>query len=213
VEQLMLQDQTYWYDGQPRDAWEFAGVMQADADGKNPKMFAVGLRNPYALAFGRDGKLFATDNGDESIPTPDGDEVNLVEQGGDYGYPYFFGLPPAWSDTKTPIVHFAPHSAPTGVTVYEHQNFPAEYRGNIITALYWRGQPGSGMRYREVVRVVPEVKDGVTTFTMQPFLGGLDRPVALAVDADGALYVADMRGGKADPDAPGMIYKIEFVGN
>lgn len=209
-ELTLEEDKTYSYEGVPRDEWQFAGVLRADVDGKNPELIVKGLRNPYALAFGSDGKLFATDNGDETIPFPDGDELNLIEPGGDYGYPYFFGYPPAWSDTYTPIVRFVPHTAPTGVTVYEGTDFPAEFRGNIITALYWRGQPGSGMRFREVVRVAPELQDGVTVYSMKPFLGGFDRPVAVTVSPDSALYVADMRGGKADPEAPGAIYRVTY---
>lgn len=216
VGQLELKGKKYSYQGQGRDEWQFAGVLQADPDGKNLKLFARGLRNPYAIAFDAQGRLFATDNGDETIPVPDGDELNLIEAGEDYGYPYFFGIPPAWSDTHPPIIAFIPHTAPTGLTVYNvpiptvTTAFPKNYDGNLFTALYWHARPGS--RYREVVRIVPEDQDGSTVWNMRDFIDGLDRPVALVVGPDGALYIGDMRGGKADPEAPGVIYRVAYQG-
>lgn len=210
VGQLELKGSTYWYQGQTRDDWQFAGILQIDADGKNPKLWARGMRNPYDLAFSADGKLYATDNGDETIPVPDGDELNLVEQGGDYGYPYFFGIPPPWSDTRVPIVRFTPHAAPTGVKVYDATMFPEAYRGNIISALYWHGEPGAS--YRQVVRTFQVDEEGKKVWKTRSFVEGLDRPTALAIGPDGALYIADMRGGKADPEFPGAIYRVTYVG-
>lgn len=210
VGQLELRGTTYWYQGQPRDDWQFGGVLQVDPDGKNLKLYARGLRNPYALAFGADGRLYASDNGDETIPVPDGDELNLIEQGADYGYPYFFGEPPPWSDTRAPIMHFVTHAAPTGVTVYDAAAFPESYRGNVLTALYWHGMPGAS--YRQVMRTFQTEQDGKTIWKTRNFVEGLDRPTALAVGPDGALYVADMRGGKAESDVPGAIYRVSYQG-
>ena len=210
VGQLELKGDTYWYQGQTRDDWQYAGILQMDADGKNPKLYARGLRNPYDVAFGADGKLYASDNGDETIPMPDGDELNLIREGADYGYPYFFGYPPAWSDTRTPLVRFEPHAAPTGVVVYDADKFPQEFRGNILTALYWHGEPGS--IYRQVTRTFQTEEEGKKIWKTDSFVEGLDRPTALAIGPDGALYIADMRGGKADADFPGAIYRVTYEG-
>lgn len=210
VGQLELKDETYWYKGQPRDDWQFGGVLQADADGKNLKLYARGLRNPYDLAFGADGRLYAGDNGDESIPVPDGDELNSIEQGADYGYPYFFGEPPPWSAAHAPIMHFLTHAAPTGVVVYDAAQFPAAYRGNVLTSLYAHGQPDS--RYRQVTRTFQSEQDGKPVWKTRSFVQGLDHPTALAVGPDGALYIADIRGGKADENFPGAIYRVTYQG-
>lgn len=210
VGQLELEDKTYRYQGQPREEWQFAGILQMDADGKNPKLFARGLRNPYGLAFDGNGNLFATDNGDETIPVPDGDELNLIEEGADYGYPYFFGIPPPWSETRAPILRFAPHTAPTGVVAYTAKQFPKEFRNAIFVALYWIGRTDG--TYREVVAVSQAKENDQDVWVAHDFVKGLDRPVALASGPDGALYIADMRGGKADADAPGAIYRITYSG-
>ena len=208
VGQLELQGETYSYQGLPREHWQYAGVLQVDADGKNPKLWARGLRNPYDLAFGADGRLYASDNGDESIPVPDGDELNLIKEDADYGYPYFFGEPPPWSATRAPIMHFVTHAAPTGVAVYAAEQFPKAYRGSVLTALYAHGQPGSG--YRQITRTFEAEQEGKRIWKTRTFVEGLDHPTALAIGPDGALYIADMRGGKADADFPGAIYRVTY---
>jgi len=53
-----------------------------------PLMFADGTRNAYDLAFNAAGDLFGTDNGPD-IDLPD--EVNFLEQGKHYGFPWRFG--------------------------------------------------------------------------------------------------------------------------
>lgn len=206
VKQLELHDKTYTYQGQPRDQWLFGGIIVANANGKNPRLYARGMRNPYALSFSADGKLYATDNGDDTIPVPDGDELNLVERDGDYGYPYFFGLPPAWSGTQPPVIAFQPHTAPTGVVVYDGAQALPAFKGNILVALYWLARPG--VTWREVVRVVPGAQEGKPTWHVADFVHGVDRPTALAVGPDGAVYIADLRGGKADPQYPGVIFRV-----
>jgi glucose/arabinose dehydrogenase len=212
TQQLDLKGSTYYYEGQARDDWMFGGILVMDPDGKNVKLFARGLRNPYSLTFDARGTLYATDNGDDAAPFPDGngDELNRIEAGADYGYPYFFGNPPPWSASRAPLFAFPPHTSPTGVAVYDATAFPESYRGDLFVGIYWHGLPGTN--FREVVRLAETGKASARTWQTRSFVQGLDRPTALLVGKDGALYIADMRGGKADPEFPGVIYRVSYVG-
>lgn len=57
-------------------------------DGVKPYMFADGTRNTFDLAFNAAGDLFGTENGPD-IDLPD--EVNFLEAGKHYGFPWRFG--------------------------------------------------------------------------------------------------------------------------
>ncbi|MEE2790719.1 MAG: glucose/sorbosone family PQQ-dependent dehydrogenase [Acidobacteriota bacterium] len=65
------------------------GTIPADnplLDGVRSHIFSYGHRNPQGLAFGVDGLLYASEHG----PSTD-DELNLVESGGNYGWPQVAG--------------------------------------------------------------------------------------------------------------------------
>lgn len=84
----------------------------------NP-VWAIGLRNPFGLAFDSDtGELFVTENG----PTQN-DETNRIERGQNYGWPVVTGVA-GRDEFVDPIwVHQAP-VAPTGLTVYRATVLP-----------------------------------------------------------------------------------------
>eukprot|EP00178_Gracilaria_changii_P015199 TRINITY_DN4258_c0_g1_i1.p1 TRINITY_DN4258_c0_g1~~TRINITY_DN4258_c0_g1_i1.p1 ORF type:complete len:478 (+),score=50.15 TRINITY_DN4258_c0_g1_i1:4471-5904(+) len=46
------------------------------------EVYALGFRNPHHICFGTDGTLYAADTGRANI-----EEINLVQPGGDYGWP------------------------------------------------------------------------------------------------------------------------------
>ena len=62
--------------------------LKNDETALQPFLFADGTRNAYDLAFNAAGELFGTDNGPD-IDLPD--EVNFLEQGKHYGFPWRFG--------------------------------------------------------------------------------------------------------------------------
>lgn len=77
------------YDGF-NDSWAAAqdpatdlGKMVAiDTGTKHARVYATGVRNPQGLTVMRDGRIFDTEHGPQG-----GDEINLIVDGGNYGWP------------------------------------------------------------------------------------------------------------------------------
>ena len=111
--------------------------------GQGNPVWAIGMRNPFGLAFSTDGALLVTDNGpsgDAGTPGSGWDEVDLVVRGGNYQWPTCYGngirlrgtacvgTPPTWQSGSTPVV-------PTGATFISSQG-PSGYQGNFAFCSY-----------------------------------------------------------------------------
>jgi glucose/arabinose dehydrogenase len=127
-------------------------ILRYNADGTVPDdnpfgrgnpVWAIGLRNPFGLAFSPDGKLFVTDNGpsgDAGTPGSGWDEVDLVVRGGNYQWPTCFGdgrhlqglhcvgSLPTWQSGSENVV-------PTGATFVSHRG-PSGYQGSFVFCSY-----------------------------------------------------------------------------
>lgn len=106
------------------------------------EVFAKGLRNSMGLASHRSGTLLQAENARNNSdllnePHEPFDEINLIERGGDYGWPYCFNFEaksPEWrqdsrldcesSAVKRPWILLPPHSAPLDALFYESSFFP-----------------------------------------------------------------------------------------
>ena len=197
---------------------ERAAVLAFDADGKNRRPYANGLRNCVGmLVHPTTNELFCSVNerdelGDNLPP----DYVTRVKKDGFYGWPWYYiganedprlkGIRP---DLKNKVIVpdtlIQSHSAPLGMVVYGAPKgarfaFPKEYEGDIFLALH--GSWNRGMRTGYKVVRVP-MKNGVPTGQYQDFMTGTvltdrdvwGRPAAVEVALDGALLVVDDGGG------------------
>ncbi len=173
-----------------------ASILRFSPDGTEVEVYARGLRNPYDIAWGGDGVLYATDNGRDEVPNSGEtvpEELHAVVSGGEHGYPYYecdwcFGIP-ADVAVVPPLVEFLPHSVPTGITTYLAEQFPGYYNSLFLTL--WTALPFA----ERVVRVTP---DGQAS----TFATGFASPIDLTAGPNGRLYVADY--------STGIIFEIRY---
>lgn len=193
-----------------------ATILVYSPDGKDGKVYASGLRNSVGLTLHPDtGALWATDNGrdwlGDNLPP---EEVNVIEEGKDYGWPYCYGdkipdpdfkEPGKCTDTVKPVVKMQAHSAPLGLVFYDGDMFPDEYKGDLFVAYHgsWNRNVPTGYK---VVRIKMKngQPDGINDFASGWLQGKKrsGRPVDVLVGPSGELFVSD--------DMRGVIYRITF---
>ncbi len=80
-----------------------AAMLVCDADGKNLRVYAKGLRNTVFFTFDRQERIWGNDMGRDLLgdDTPP-DELNIITDGGDYGWPYCYGdrIPDPFGGTR-----------------------------------------------------------------------------------------------------------------
>lgn len=196
-----------------------AAITRFNADGSGKRIFATGLRNSVGLAWNPvTSQLWATDNGrdylGDNLPP---DEVNVIRDGGFYGWPYAYGnkapdpqygsrAPQKVAATIAPKIAIPAHSAPLGLTFYTGSMFPSEYQGNLFVAYHgsWNRTVPTGYK---VVRF--SITNGNTVGPQQNFITGWlqngsawGRPVDMLAGKYGELYITD--------DTAGYIYRVTY---
>lgn len=108
----------------PTDNPFFGGA----APGTRREIYSYGHRNPQGLAFHPwTRELYATEHG-----ASDGDEINRIEPGKNYGYPVIEKDASA-PGMVTPLVELTPAIAPSGATFYASTTI-AEWCGDLFVA-------------------------------------------------------------------------------
>jgi Glucose/sorbosone dehydrogenases len=126
--------------------------------GKNltpSETWATGVRTPYGLAFGPDGRLWEVEHGPRG-----GDELNLIERGKNYGWPLvsygknYDGVPIPSPDTRPdlakPVIYWVPVVAPGNLMFYKGKLF-ADWNGSALV---------SGLESQAIVRITFDGKGG-----------------------------------------------------
>ncbi|MEW5250059.1 PQQ-dependent sugar dehydrogenase [Microbulbifer sp. 2201CG32-9] len=200
-----------------------ATIMRFQPDGSEFEIFATGLRNSVGFDWSPlNGALYATDNGrdwlgDDFPPC----ELNLVQRGAFYGWPYANGdrvpdpdfgvgagpeIQAKIAASQPPVHDFAAHNAPLGIYFLRSQMHTGDYRNAALVALH-----GSWNRsVKDGYKVVSLHWGDDGSISQRDFLWGFlspdrqqvyGRPVAIAEDAAGNVYVSD--------DYAGAIYRVQ----
>jgi glucose/arabinose dehydrogenase len=110
------------------------GSVPTDNPFHNSPVFDSGNKNPYGLAFNKEGLGILTDNGD----TAD-DEINILQPGKNYGFPieqgFKFG---ANASFVSPIRDYYAVIAPTQAIYYDGKIFPS-LNGSFLIGSFNRG--------------------------------------------------------------------------
>ncbi len=173
-----------------------AAIISFDLKGGDMRIFASGLRNPSGFDWQpSDGKMWCVE-GSRTFFRADypEDEINLVIQGKNYGWPYCFSsdkpdteyeatlkksfnvkpdldglsIDEYCKKTMDPKGVLFSKTNPKGAVFYKGKNFPKEYQGNLFIALHGE----RGVRFPKGFKVVRAVIDGDKVVKVEDFITG-----------------------------------------
>jgi putative heme-binding domain-containing protein len=178
-------------------------VLRMTLDGKHIEHFAGGLRNSYDIAFNREGELFTYDSDmewDEGLPWYRATRLLHVVPGGEYGWRSGWAKWPSYFLDNLPPLLETGRGSPTGLEVYDHQKFPAEYQGAMFICDWTLGR---------VLAIKMQPAHGTYKATSEVFLEGKPLNVTdVTVGPDGWLYFCT--GGRG---TEGGIYRVVYTGD
>jgi glucose/arabinose dehydrogenase len=176
-----------------------------------PEIYSRGNRNPFGFDWDDHGRLLDAENG----PMADHpEELNLIERGRHYGFPYVFGngetpdypdrvpapagirfTPPVRNEGPagltgiTPMYSLAPHSAPTGLVFYRSGTLPKRYDGSFFLARFGNLVGYNRVGFDVLIFRLEDRAGGVVAHC-ERFLDHLGRPMDLCISR-GKLYIAE----------------------
>lgn len=196
-----------------------AAIYSMNLDGSDFKKFASGLRNTVFFTLNPvDGKMWGTDMGRDLIGDDlPPEEINIIEEGKDYGWPICYGnnihdsnfdnkqyFRDPCADKIPPKVEMQAHSAPLGLAFVPKGFGPTDWENDLIVAFHgsWNRSEPTGYK---LVRI--KLDDKGNYLGAEDFVTGwlqrnsaLGRPVDVLIQSGGVMYVSD--------DKAGVIYKI-----
>lgn len=205
--------------------WRYAKVLSANPEGSNFQVFASGLRNAVFMALHPlTRQVWVTEMGrdflGDDLPP---DEINILREGKDYGWPYCYGkqihddnFDPKGAkkdfckQTVPSHIDLQAHSAPLGLAFFPAEGgWPQEYRHNLLVAFHgsWNRSAPTGYK---VVRIKLDgrgnylgIEDFITGWLTPQ--GALGRPVDIVIKNNGEIYITD--------DKAGVVYRVDYDKN
>ncbi|MBI3952380.1 MAG: PQQ-dependent sugar dehydrogenase [Candidatus Doudnabacteria bacterium] len=202
-------------EGNPRRA----AIYSMSPDGSDFNLFAKGLRNTVFFTWDKDGRMWGADMGrdllGDDVPP---DEINILEQGKDYGWPICYGksihdsnfdknqyIRDPCSDKASSFIDLQAHSAPLGLAFIPKGFGPADWENDLIVAYHgsWNRSEPTGYK---LVRIKLDGRgnyEGTEDFVTGWLQGNnsLGRPVDVIFKGQD-MFVSD--------DKAGVIYKVTY---
>lgn len=205
---------------------EHATLLQLDSNGANRKIYARGLRNTIGFDWNKvTHKLWGMDNGTDwrgdTIPP---EELNLIIENGNYGWPLVFGKqqadltredPPGYTKasyaatTQASVMEFPAHAAPINF-IFLNSKTPPPYEGDALVSWHgsWNRMKPEGYKVERIHFV-----NGLPQSAADFFFGFLStdgkkrygRPAGIVQASNGDILVSD--------DEAGIIYRLEVDKN
>ena len=200
----------------------------------SPRVYASGLRNVLGFDWHPvTRQLWGSEHGSDGLGNDiPPDELDLLQAGKSYGWPYCYAdkTPDPTVDepseattkaaycptTEAPAFGYQAHSAPIGFVFYTGSQFPAAYQNDAFVAFRgsWNREVPTGYKVARVhfengvpaaAGSTPAVSDFLSGFLIEGGAAHFGRIAGLAVDASGALLVAE--------DTNGVIYRVSYTGS
>ncbi len=202
-----------------------AAILRVDPETKKSELFGRGLRNSVFFTWDYiQKKMWATDMGrdwlGDDLPP---DEINIIQEGVNYGWPNCYGKNIHDSDfdknayirnpcmepfERASAIDIPAHSAPLGLAFIPPDSaWPEDYWHDLLVAYHgsWNRSQPTGYK---VVRHKFDAQgnyEGVEDFItgwLTP-QGALGRPVDILVEPGGVAYISD--------DKAGVIYRLRVI--
>lgn len=200
-----------------------ATMMVANLDGSNPEIFATGLRNTVDFTFipnfdtEKEFDIVGVDNGRDRIGDDlPPEEINLIEQEKDYGWPYCYGNGvnnPEYEDrkeycqneTEGALYNMQAHSAPLGIINVNNDNLPKELQDNYLITFHgsWNRTTPTGYKLVRIDRNNPDAEPiNFVTGWLEENGDKWGRPVGVVTNQAGDIFITD--------DSQGVVYLVKY---
>jgi glucose/arabinose dehydrogenase len=206
-----------------------ATILSVPYDGSEYAQFAIGLRNSVFLtSHPVTGEIWATEMGRDWLgdDTPP-DEINIIEEGSNYGWPICYGknihdtdfdkntyirAPCQQPFEKPSYIDIPAHSAPLGLSFILEEGWPEDMRNDLLVAYHGSWNSSTPVGYKIVKFNLSDSGEflGVDDFILGWLVGDnedgvLGRPVDILTLPGGIAYISD--------DRAGVVYRLVYSGD
>lgn len=198
----------------------FASLVRMNKEGSGFEIIGRGIRNTVGFDWQPEtNALFFNDNGrdylGEDIPP---DELNQLTVAGEhFGFPFChggdipdpeFAADKQCAQFKPPVLKFHAHMAPLGMRFYRGNQFPANYKNQLLIAQHGSWNRTQPQGYRVVLIKFKEAKPVAEEVFISGWLGKegsvLGRPVDILEMPGGSILISD--------DTLGVVYRVSYKG-